>query len=478
MLMGREWTGFEAETLQRVTRQSIREFARRLGIDPKTVTTWRARGQSIQVRPLTARLLDITLDRSTPDQRGEFYRIIATRPPSLTMDSPAQLRAGTRPAGECSCLPTRSDTDDHVIYTPPGRYFAGTSTPAIVAPARMASGRVVADTSRLPSPAQARRLLIAATETSNGPRYFGLDPRRARSRSAASNLTTPVLIPTAYELNEFTTAILWAITNFDEALLDDYAELVAAGQHLDVLDTTPRPLGIGRRDSDLSAVSRMWPGSNYCAHHILRHLDQLTETPARWTREHRGEEASTWLLFTHKYEYLSRTAIFTGSSRVFCIPHASVAASPAPERILMLLAVALIESAGITVIVCAEPEYTTMEGFVLDPGHRAIVATWANTEHTRAEVTDHRPTLREYSDAAGWARTHSLHRRCSRSSASAACSRRLLGPGLGMGHSTSRRHRRLRDRGAAHTAIPTALPYRARPSLPISGRPAPPRSLG
>lgn len=45
----------------------------------------------------------------------------------------------------------------------------------------------------------------------------------------------------------------------------------------------------------------MWLGSRFCAGHILRHTDTLTDIPAFWTREQRGEEASTSLLFAHKY---------------------------------------------------------------------------------------------------------------------------------------------------------------------------------
>ena len=59
---------------------------------------------------------------------------------------------------------------------------------------------------------------------------------------------------------------------------------------------------------DLTTVSQMWLGSNFCARHILSSLDGFRDLPVFWTREQRGEEASTWLLFAHKYDYLRATS--------------------------------------------------------------------------------------------------------------------------------------------------------------------------
>ncbi|MCP2298334.1 hypothetical protein APR11_004779 [Nocardia amikacinitolerans] len=46
---------------------------------------------------------------------------------------------------------------------------------------------------------------------------------------------------------------------------------------------------------------------------------------------------------------------------------------------------------------------------MLDRTRRAIVANWINTDRIwHVDVTDHRPTLREFSDAHGWAQHHSI----------------------------------------------------------------------
>lgn len=104
-------------------------------------------------------------------------------------------------------------------------------------------------------------------------------------------------------------------------------------------------------------MSRLWLGSDFCAQHILRHADAMQEMPCFWTREQRGEEASAWLLFAHKYAYLADTAAAFRATdgapiRVFCVPSVAVDGSAQPERILLLLAVALMESFGIRVEVC------------------------------------------------------------------------------------------------------------------------------
>ncbi|MGI9098102.1 MAG: hypothetical protein ACR2H2_06355 [Solirubrobacteraceae bacterium] len=119
--------------------------------------------------------------------------------------------------------------------------------------------------------------------------------------------------------------------------------------------------------------------SAFCARHILRNFGRLGDLPLFWTREQRGEEACAWLLFAHKLAYLQATRRYMGSAsmvRVFCVPERAVRDSPTFERILLFLAVALMEAYGVQVQVCTEPEYSDVEGFVLVPPRCAIVATW------------------------------------------------------------------------------------------------------
>ncbi|TCC08510.1 hypothetical protein [Kribbella soli] len=169
--------------------------------------------------------------------------------------------------------------------------------------------------------------------------------------------------------------IIWATTNTDVALLADDALLMSSQARLAHHE--------GRRTSDvplsevptLNAVASQWLGSRFCARHITRNLERLSGQPFFWTRETRGEEAASWLLWRHKYDYLRRTSRwFPGMRRGFCISEADVAESPMYERVLLLLAAALMEAFGIIVELSAEPEHAEVEGFVL--GEEAIVANW------------------------------------------------------------------------------------------------------
>src|SRR6266511_4346 len=80
----------------------------------------------------------------------------------------------------------------------------------------------------------------------------------------------------------------------------------------------------------------------------------------------------------------------TTLSRAFCIPPGTVAASPRAERILMMLAGALMESFAIRIHVCADSEYAAVEGFVLEPKRRAILANWVGANGIwHVDVTAH-----------------------------------------------------------------------------------------
>ncbi|WP_309114736.1 helix-turn-helix transcriptional regulator [Saccharothrix sp.] len=304
------------------------------------------------------------------------------------------------------------------IDLPPGRFVAGSTVVGESYPASD-DGRVVvsvppnfSDSPLLRRPV--RGLVVGVTEGPSGRRLFGLDNRVARTRVAKAVDGAPLLIPPAYELDDLTLGVLWAVANYDDALLDDDSGLADRQSTLRTYARDARSSGGRYLGADLSVASRMWLGSDFCARHILRHVGVLEDVPAFWTREQRGEEASTWLLFTHKHLYLSRTAALfrhadTPPTRSFCVPPESVTDSGRPERILLLLTVALMEASGIRVEVCAEPEYSAVQGFALDQRRRAIVANWVGGDGIwQVDVTDHRPQLREFADAHGYAQAHSV----------------------------------------------------------------------
>ncbi len=311
-------------------------------------------------------------------------------------------------------LPAR--TGGWSLSAPAGRFFDGLTIETQVHPAvddgwilaTVPAGYVNDDFLRRPR----RGLVIGVTDQQDHRTAFGVDTRQARRTLARSGTNAGLVLPRAYAMDEVTFGVLWAVANLDESLIHDDALLADLQGQLSGLETFPQSAAGRELAADLSPVSQMWVGSDFCARHILRHLDDLGGVPEFWTREQRGEEASTWLLFRHKYEYLQAVMERFGGTplrRSFCIPPDTVAASPTGERVLVLFAAALMESFKISIAVCPDPEYGAVPGFVLDPGHRAIVANWVGADGIwHVGVSTNRPTMRDYGDITGYTRAHSV----------------------------------------------------------------------
>ncbi|GAB2606676.1 helix-turn-helix transcriptional regulator [Streptomyces capparidis] len=79
MIAVEQWTGEEALLLQSVMRLSVRAFAERLGIAPRTVSYWNKHRTSV-CRPETAQILDTALSQCSPDEQEAFrIRLAALR---------------------------------------------------------------------------------------------------------------------------------------------------------------------------------------------------------------------------------------------------------------------------------------------------------------------------------------------------------------------------------------------------------------
>lgn len=209
-------------------------------------------------------------------------------------------------------------------------------------------------------------------------------------------------IPSAYLLDDLSYGILWALTQLDDGLLSDDQALDAEQDLLDTYLSLPRSAP-SQMLVDLSAAGSSWMGSAFCARHIQQGLVDAREVPIFWTREQTGEEAACWLFFRHKLEYLRALDRFRGAAdqsvRVFCLPEAEVARSERYERVLLLLAIALMERCGIRVRVVPQTEYSEVDGVALVPGQRAVVANWVRAPGGAlwaAGSTSSRGELRSY----------------------------------------------------------------------------------
>lgn len=146
-----------------------------------------------------------------------------------------------------------------------------------------------------------RGLLVGAQQHDGETRLYALDTRSALAKLASG--VDELHVPEAYELDDLTYGILWAVANLDDALQADDQGLSDAKNDLSAYERLSASAVSREAAPGLNAVAHMWLGSDYCARHILRTLPELPDIPAFWTREQAGEEASTWLLFQHKHAY-------------------------------------------------------------------------------------------------------------------------------------------------------------------------------
>ncbi|HUZ25147.1 MAG TPA: hypothetical protein VMV07_15435 [Streptosporangiaceae bacterium] len=226
-------------------------------------------------------------------------------------------------------------------------------------------------------PGLARRAMLIGVDQRDGTaRLLRAGPQYPADLAWEDRTGPGTVVPRAYELDDVTYAIRWAVANLDDALLtDDYA-LDQRRRELSGYERVPQSAAGREVAAGLTSVARMWLGSSFCAWHILRSLARPTAGPVFWTREQRGEEAAVWLLFRHKLEYLRRISTqFAGHSaglaRGFCVPEDAVVLSPRWERMPLFLAMALMESLGIRTMVAADPGYAEVDGFALLPGEQA-----------------------------------------------------------------------------------------------------------
>lgn len=260
-----------------------------------------------------------------------------------------------------------------------------------------------------------RGLIVGVHEGEDGPDLYILDSSNARTfRFPFTEIGGPIHVPAGHLLDDFTYGILWALVQLDDGLLADDQVLDEERQVLATYLSLPRSAPSRMSLPSLTSVGAGWLGSAFCAQHIQRHLQDVPEAPLFWTREQTGEEAAAWLFFRHKLAYLRQQAAQFGGAarplaRAFCIPEAAVARCAPHERILVFLAVALMELLGIHVQVTSRPEYAGVDGFALVPGRQAVVANWVRTEALwQAAATSGRAELRGYHEAFDDARHHSV----------------------------------------------------------------------
>jgi hypothetical protein len=249
-------------------------------------------------------------------------------------------------------------------------------------------------------------VMTTAVDPEDRLRTFVLDARAVRGRLLIDDGTLSVA--EAHELDDLTYGLIWAVANADDGLLADDHLLDAQHRALGEFLKLPSSALSKSWIPGLTAAGSSWMGSYFCAQHIRTRLAQTSGLPMFWTREQFGEEAVGWLLYTHKHAYLRHTEEFTSAdasvTRTFCLPEVAVQDSQPYERLLLFLAVALMEMHHITVRVCTKQEFSSVDGFVLVPGEQVVIANWVRSEEMwHASTTASRSQLRFYTDIAGHA---------------------------------------------------------------------------
>jgi transcriptional regulator with XRE-family HTH domain len=392
---------------------SLREAARSSGYSPGYLSNV-ASGR----KPLTPSLANM-LDRAL--STGGTFTAYALRPGtdqhSALEADPAIAALRTRWPGVRISMQPDNAADWH-LELPAGRQLDGRGQLA----ARV-QPLIMADESVAFLPVQSTHLGIRhgvllgfdEADSSKPLRLRGLDAHTAhRERAQASSGEPVVSVPQVYELDDLSGGIIWALASTDDALLaDDYA-LDERSRELRAYESLTESAVSNRAAAGMTAAARMWLGSSFCARHILRNLAEPASVPTFWTREQTGEEASAWLLFRHKHEYLQWiSSVFGGDpdqplTRSFCIPELVATVMPQWERILLLLAVALMESLDIKVTICADAGYADTDGFALLPD-RAVIATWVRAEGIwYAGATSRAADLRDFGEITSHVNAHSV----------------------------------------------------------------------
>ncbi|MEU4293197.1 hypothetical protein AB0E63_33675 [Kribbella sp. NPDC026596] len=259
------------------------------------------------------------------------------------------------------------------LRVPAGRSFAGVEIEAHYCEVTMPSDRwLIADPvpdGELNRPD--RRSFVVLVDEQH--RCYVSDGRRFVDRAGRRTGSQPV--SSGQILDDLTVGIIWAATNTDVALLADDAQLSSGvgrlaryeGRCLSEVPLTEVPR--------LNPVASQWLGSWFCTRRTVRSFDRLACQPCLRTNERRGEEAASWLLWRHRFEYLRRTARwFQGIRCGFSVAETDIADSPMYERVLLLLAVALKETFGIAVVLRSGPERVDVDGCALSGG--ATAANW------------------------------------------------------------------------------------------------------
>ncbi|KUN58800.1 hypothetical protein AQJ46_41725 [Streptomyces canus] len=263
-----------------------------------------------------------------------------------------------------------------------------------------------------------RALLLASVEErqdgSEGSLYV-LDAAHARRLLALDRPVERLPIPTAYQLDDLTFAVVRSLITADNALGADDRLLDSEEQGMEQHLQKERSVVARESVPGLSQVGAAWLGSRFCSRHALQWLTKSAAPSALWGRAQIGEEAVPLLLFRQQHWFIDQFLQLAAGGEdqpgmALCVPEDVVAASPIYDRIMLFLALAWLEMRGLVTWICSEPEYAKLDEFVLVPGQQAVVGTWMRARDTiwSADVAVRKAQVLDYDLAVRHARANSV----------------------------------------------------------------------
>ncbi|MFI5696460.1 hypothetical protein ACIA58_31685 [Kribbella sp. NPDC051586] len=336
-------------------------------ITAKSISDWEC-GMYTWPPAHVRRALCHVLEKADPADLGFFNRRRVSESRGPNAASLLDLTNGQLP-------PVGSNT----LRVPNGRSFSGVDVEAHVCEA-VSSGEgwlmVDAGPDAVLNRPDRRSLLVVVDDKQQS---YILDGRRFAGRVGGRLGLQPV--SSAVAVDDLTVGIIWAVTNTDVALLADDGQISTVQARLAAHD--------GRYVSDasltemptLTPVASHWLRSWFCTRYITCNLERMSGQPSPWTRERTGEDAASWLLWRHRFEYLRRRSQWCpGLPRDFHVSEADASNSPMYERVLLLLAVALMEGFGIAATLNSESERSEPE--------RTALCDVADREHGLSSVIE------------------------------------------------------------------------------------------
>ncbi|WP_405728731.1 hypothetical protein OG885_09020 [Streptomyces sp. NBC_00028] len=256
-----------------------------------------------------------------------------------------------------------------------------------------------------------RALLIAALGARGEDDLYVMDAAHARRQLLMPVDRLP--IPSAYRLDELVYALLWAALNVDDSLLADDQALHVAQQRLEAHLDQPRSAAARAAYPDLTEVGAAWLGSYACASYLRRHLGSVDNAPVLWSRVQYGGQAAGWLLFTERHQVLQlmqerSIGAVDAAGCVFAIPESAVKDSEPYERLLLLLAMALMESYGLTVHIHSDRAHSDTAEFIVAQ-RLVVVADWLTPKAVwHLDSTNSRSEIDSLAHAVDHARSRSF----------------------------------------------------------------------